>query len=57
VGLPRLLMLRTDAVGGTSALISIAGIFNYMYIILVLVAIFLVKNHKHVKGTRDAGAA
>lgn len=35
---------HSDTTGGAAGLISIAGIFNWLYIVLALIAIFLVKN-------------
>jgi len=38
-----------DSTGSTSGLITVAGFFNWIYILLALVTIFLVKNHDRAK--------
>ncbi|MET0830543.1 MAG: CPBP family intramembrane glutamic endopeptidase [Microbacterium sp.] len=40
---------HSDTTGSTSGLISFAGLFNYVYILLALVAIFLVRNREDAK--------
>ena len=40
---------HSDTTGGSSALISLAGIFNWLYLLVALVAIFLVKNRVRAK--------
>ena len=45
---------HSDAVGGLSGLTTIAGLFNYVYILLALVAIFLVRNRDRERESSDA---
>ena len=40
---------HSDVTGGVSGLISVASLFNYVYIVLALVAIFLVRNHDRAR--------
>jgi membrane protease YdiL (CAAX protease family) len=48
---------HSDTTGGSSALISLAGLFNWVYIAFALVAIFLVKNSVRARGERASVAA
>lgn len=40
---------HSDTTGSTSGLITFAGLFNYVYILLALIAIFLIKNRASAK--------
>ena len=48
---------HSDTTGGSPALISLAGLFNWVYIAFALVAIFLVKNSVRARGDRASVAA
>jgi len=48
---------HSDTTGGSPALISLAGLFNWVYIAFALVAIFLVKNSVRARGDRASMAA